>query len=606
MMAEEKDLALEAERHIPEGYDPDLYRIRHSAAHVLAQAVTERFPGARAAIGPPVEDGFYYDFELPRRPTEEDQAWVEERMKEIAKGRHPFTVREVSADEAREIFRDQPFKLELIDGLAQGEGGEGERITLYQQDTFVDLCRGPHVRHTGYIQPNAIKLMSVSGSYWRGDEKRESLYRFYGTAWRNKTELTAYLERLEEAKRRDHRKLGRELELFTTSDLVGAGFPLWLPNGSVIRRELEQFILHEERLGGYQHVYTPVLAKKQLFEISGHWQHYSENIFPPIQLDNEELVLRPMNCPHHILTFASKPRSYRDLPVRLAELGMMHRYERSGVVGGLTRVRAMTLNDAHIFCTPEQVPDEFAKVVRLVQSTYSTLGITEYGFRLSAHDPSSDKYVDNAGMWARAEAQLRTALQEMGTPFTEAAGEAAFYGPKVDIQVRDVLGREETISTIQLDFHLPGQFGITYTGEDNQQHTPVMIHRGVISTLERMTAYLIELYAGAFPAWLAPVQAVVLPIADRHSEYAESVARPLFADDLRVEVDASSKPLNARIRDAQLQKVPYILVAGDREVENGTVAVRLRTGETLPPMPAAEFHELLRRKVRERSLTLVD
>jgi len=606
MMAEEKDLALEAERHIPEGYDPELYRIRHSAAHVLAQAVTERFPGARPAIGPPVEDGFYYDFELPRRPTEEDQVWIEARMKEIAKGRHPFAVREVSAGEAREIFRDQPFKLELIDGLAGSDGGADEPITLYQHDTFVDLCRGPHVRHTGYIQPNAIKLMSVSGSYWRGDEKKASLYRFYGTAWRNKTELTAYLERLEEAKRRDHRRLGRELELFATSDLLGAGFPLWLPNGSVIRRELEQFILHEERLGGYQHVYTPVLAKKEVYEISGHWQHYQENIFPPIQLDNEELVLRPMNCPHHILTFASKPRSYRDLPVRLAELGTMFRYERSGVVGGLTRVRAMTLNDAHIFCTPGQVREEFMKVVKLVQSTYAVLGITEYGFRLSAHDPDSDKYVDNADMWREAEDSLRQALEEMGTPFTRAPGEAAFYGPKVDIQVRDVLGREETISTIQLDFHLPRQFGISYTGEDNQQHTPVMIHRGVISTLERMVAYLIELYAGAFPVWLAPVQAVVLPIADRHAEYCESVARPLFAEDLRVEVDAGNKPLNARIRDAQLQKVPYILVAGDREVENGTVAVRLRTGEQLPPMPAAEFHELLRRKVRERSLTLVD
>ena len=543
---------------------------------MLAQAVTERFPGARAAIGPPVEDGFYYDFELPRRPTEEDQAWVEERMKEIAKGRHPFTVREVSADEAREIFADQPFKLELIDGLAGADGGEGERITLYQQDTFVDLCRGPHVRHTGYIQPNAIKLMSVSGAYWRGDEKRESLFRFYGTAWRNKTELTAYLERLEEAKRRDHRKLGSELELFTTSDLVGAGFPLWLPNGAVIRRELEQFILHEERLDGYQHVYTPVLAKKQLFEISGHWQHYHENIFPPIQLDNEELVLRPMNCPHHILAFGSKPRSYRDLPVKLAELGMMHRYERSGVVGGLTRVRAMTLNDAHIFCTPEQIEDEIFACLDFAAYLYDLFGM-DAKFELSTRP---EKKVGTDEEWDFTEGRAprpRSNGARSSTPSHE--GDGAFYGPKLELHVLDEDSRRSwQLGTIQVDPQHAGAVRASRTWAPARQGADAgtCVHRALLGSLERFSAASSSsTYGGRLPG-LARARAGARDPGRRGSPRGRGGhPKRLLEAGARADVDERDETVSKRIRDAELEKIPRVVVYGDKE-SDAALAVRER------------------------------
>jgi len=594
--------------------DSFLYRLRHSAAHVMAQAVLERFPAGQIAIGPPIADGFYYDFDLPRPLTPDDLVEIEARMREIIAEGQPFEYREVDEAEAREIFAAQVYKQELIDGLvAGGEDEYGEKIegavtlSIYRDGEFVDLCRGPHVENTAQINPDAIKLLNVAGAYWRGDENRSMLQRVYGTAWETAEELEQYLWRLEEAKRRDHRRLGRELELFTSHELVGAGLPLWLPKGATVRRLLEEYILEEERRLGYTHVYSPDLAKKELYKVSGHWGHFKDDMFPAIQLEHEEMVLRPMNCPHHILIFDSKLHSYRELPMRIAELGKMYRYERSGVTTGLSRVRAMTLNDAHIFCRPDQVREEFSSVMRLVERAYATLGITDYRYRLSLRDAADrEKYADNDAMWEMAEQEIREAMDALGLPYTEAPGEAAFYGPKLDIQFRDVLGHEETISTIQIDFHLPNQFDLKYVGEDGLEHRPVIIHRAIISTMERMMAYLIELYVGAFPAWLAPTQAVLIPITDRHVEYARQVAARLFEADFRVEVDDSSKRMNAKIREAQLQKVPYMLVVGDREQQNETVAVRLRSGENLGAMPLAEFEALLHRIVGKKSLELVD
>jgi threonyl-tRNA synthetase len=558
-----------------------LERMRHSAAHIMAEAVTEMFPTAKLGIGPPIDNGFYYDFELPRPLTLEDLPDIEERMRRRVESNVPFEPSLISKDEARKRFHDQPYKLELIDDIEDAEVG------LYKQGEFIDLCQGPHVEKTGEVAP--FKLMSVAGAYWRGSEKRPMLQRIYGALFDTKEELDEYLHRLEEADRRDHRKLGRELHLFMSNELVGAGLPMLLPKGATIRRLLEQYILAEERARGYQHVVSPVLGKVDLYKRSGHWEHYRDVMFPPMQLEHEEMVLRPMNCPHHILVYENTLHSYRDLPVRIAELGTMYRYEKSGVVGGLSRVRAMTLNDAHIFCLPEQIKPEFSKVMQLVEKAYKDLGITDYSYRLSLRDPKdTEKYVQNDEMWELGERVLREAMQELGLPFYEAEGEAAFYGPKVDIQIRDWLGREETLSTIQVDFHLPAQFELKYIGEDSAEHRPVIIHRGVISTAERMLSYLIELYAGAFPLWLAPVQATVIPIADRHNEYARQVATELREHDLRVEVDGRNERMQAKIREAQLQKVPYMLVVGDREAEAHAASVRLRSGEDLKAVAIAD------------------
>ena len=613
-MASEADLRAAGEKYIPKDYDPALYKIRHSLAHVLAQAVVERFPQAKPTIGPPVEFGFYYDFDLDVNPSDSDLNWIGDRMRQIIKGKHAFKVREISADEGKTLFKDQPYKLELIDGLVNGQDeygnsaqpGTDPTLTVYQQDTFTDLCRGPHVESTTQLDPKAFKITQVTGSYWRGDEKNKPLKRFHAVAWANEADLKAHLARVEEAAKRDHRKLGKDLELYMSNPLLGSGFPILLPKGATVRRILEQFITDYERAGGYQHVFTPDLAKKDLYQVSGHWEHYQANMFPPMKLgaeeDAEELVLRPMNCPHHILIYQSKPRSYRELPIRIAELGKMYRYERSGVVGGLSRVRCMTLNDAHLFVRPDQITDEFVGVLNLIKKAYADLGITEYSFRLSKRDPgNNEKYVKNDEMWKTSQAKLREALQLAAVSYREAEDEAAFYGPKVDIQVKDVLGREETLSTIQLDPHLPSQFGLVYKDADDTEKRPVMIHRGVISTMERMLAYLIELYAGAFPVWLAPVQVVIVPIADRHFDYARQVAAQLLAKDFRVETDLSDKRMNNKIREAQLQKVPYILVIGDKERDASAVAVRLRSGEDLGAKPVAEFVDLLDRVARSRS-----
>lgn len=569
-----------------------LYRMRHSAAHIMAEAVLEMFPEAKFAIGPPIENGFYYDFLLPRPLTPDDLPEIERRMRERMRSDVPFVHREMPKDEALKVFADQPFKRELIEGI------EGDTVSLYQQGDFLDLCEGPHVERTGEVP--AFKLVNVAGAYWRGDEKRPMLQRIYGVLFETQEELDEYLRRLEEAARRDHRKLGRELELFTGHELVGQGLPLWLPKGATVRRLLEEYILKQERDAGYQHVYTPVLGKVDLYKTSGHWDHYRDTMFPPMQLDHEEMVLRPMNCPHHILVFKSKLHSYRELPVRIAELGGMFRYELSGVVGGLSRVRAMTLNDAHIFCRHDQVKEEFANVMRLVERAYATLGITDYRYRLSLRDPDDkEKYVDNDDMWTFGERVLREAMDELGLPYYEGIGEAAFYGPKLDIQLRDVLGREETISTIQVDLHFPEKFDLEYIGQDGQRHRPAILHRGVIGTLERMVAYLIELYAGAFPTWLAPVQAVVIPIADRHAGYAYDVLDELKSNGIRAEVDARSERMQAKIRDAQLQKVPYMLVVGDREAADRAVSVRTRAGEDLKSMPLFQFIARITDEVEE-------
>ncbi|MEX0749274.1 MAG: threonine--tRNA ligase [Dehalococcoidia bacterium] len=567
-----------------------LYRMRHSAAHIMAEAVLEMFPDAQFAIGPPIEHGFYYDFLLARPLTPDDLPEIEQRMRARMTSNVPFEHSEMSREDALALFATQPFKVELIQGI------EDANVSLYKQGAFVDLCEGPHVERTGDVPP--FKLTSVAGAYWRGDEKRPMLQRIYGALFETQEELDDYLHRLEEAQRRDHRKLGRELELYTSSELIGSGLPSLLPKGATVRRLLEEYITGQEREAGYQHVYTPVLAKVDLYKRSGHWDHYRDSMYPPMALEHEELVLRPMNCPHHILIYENALHSYRELPIRIAEMGTMYRYEKSGVVGGLSRVRAINLNDAHIFCTREQIGQEFAGVMRLVERAYATLGITDYAYRLSLRDPAdTEKFVQNDEMWDLGEKILRETLQELQLPFYEAPGEAAFYGPKLDIQIRDVLGREESMSTIQLDFHLPNQFDLTYIGEDGAQHQPVILHRGVIGATERMMAYLIELYAGAFPTWLAPVQVALIPIADRHADYAHNVGTRLKRAGFRIDIDDRSERMNAKIRRAQLQKIPYMLVVGDREQEGEAVAVRTRAGEDLGSMPVFQFIDRLRDEV---------
>ena len=567
--------------------DPDALKVlRHSASHVMATAVTELFPETKLGHGPATDAGFFYDFWRPTPFTPEDLKLIEGRMAEVTARDEKF-VRELEPrEEGLEKFKtgNDFMKVHFVEKFTK----PGDEISLYRNGKFVDFCRGPHVPSTGRVK--AFKVMSLSGAYWLGDEKNAQLQRIYGTAFFSKKDLDEYLERIEDAKRRDHRRLGKELELFTVSDEVGAGLPLWLPKGATIRRLLEEYILGLEREMGYEHVYTPSLAKVDLYVRSGHWEHYHEDMFPPMDLKTEQLVLRPMNCPHHILIYESKLRSYRDLPVRLAELGTMYRYERSGVLSGLSRVRCMTLNDAHIFCTPDQIKEEFSSVMKLVERTYRDLGITKYSYRLSLRDPANkEKYVDNDAMWELAERELREALDSLGLQYRESKGDAAFYGPKLDIQLADVMGHEETYSTVQVDFHLPSQFELKYTAADGTLPRPVMIHRAIISTMERMVSYLIELYAGAFPLWLAPVQVGLVPISERHLEYAKKVQQRLQKAGLRVETDARAEKMNAKIREFTLQKIPYVLVMGDKEESSDAVSVRTRGKGDLGSMPLEQF-----------------
>jgi threonyl-tRNA synthetase len=569
---------------------------RHSTAHLLAAAVLELFPETKLGIGPPTDTGFYYDFQRDAKFTPDDLEKIEARMRELQAKNLPFERKLTSKKEGLEKYRDDWMKRELIEERA---GDIFSEYTLGPH--FIDFCRGPHVPSTEKLK--AFKLLSIAGAYWKGDEKNPQLQRIYGTAFFTKRELEEYLNRLEEAKKRDHRRIGKELELFTVSELVGAGLPLWLPKGATVRRILEEYILEKERQTGYQHVYTPDLAKVELYQRSGHWDHYHEDMFPPMDLETERMVLRPMNCPHHILIYESKMHSYRDLPVRIAELGTMYRYERSGVLSGLSRVRCMTLNDAHIFCTPDQIKSEFTKVMQLVEQAYKDLGITQYRYRLSLRDKANtEKYVANDEMWDLAERVLREAMDSLHLPYVEAPGEAAFYGPKLDIQLADVMGHEETYSTIQIDFHLPNQFNLAYVAADGQQHRPVIIHRAIISTMERMVSYLIELYAGAFPVWLAPVQATVLPITDRQNAYAKEVYQKLFDAGFRVELDDRNEKVNFKIREAQLQKIPYMLVVGDREAQAGQVSVRNRKHGDQGAIGVDEFISRLSQLVTTRSL----
>ena len=579
--------------------DPDSLQVfRHSAAHLLAAAVLELYPDVKLGIGPPIDTGFFYEFVRAEPFTQEDLEKIEAKMHELAAKDFPNERKLIAKPEAIELYRksNQEFKCELVE-----EKATEPMVSFYTTGKFIDFCRGPHIPSTGRIK--AFKLMSVAGAYWKGKESNPQMQRIYGACFIDQKELDEYLHKLEEAKRRDHRRVGKELGLFTVSDQVGSGLPLWLPKGATIRRLLEEYILEKERRAGYQHVYTPDLAKVDLYVRSGHWAHYHEDMFPAMDMETEQLVLRPMNCPHHILVYESKKHSYRDLPVRIAELGTMYRYERSGVLSGLSRVRVMTLNDAHIFCTPEQIKEEFAGVMRLVEQAYRDLGITQYTYRLSLRDKlHSEKYVDNDEMWDLAERMLHEAMDSLKLPYTEAPGEAAFYGPKLDIQLADVMGHQETYSTIQIDFHLPNQFQLGYVGADGQAHRPVMIHRGVISTMERMVSYLIELYAGAFPVWLAPVQAVVLPITERQNDYAKQVLEKLLDAGVRAELDDRNEKLQSKIRDAQLQKVPYMLVIGGKEAEAGTVSVRHRAKGDLGPRPLEQFRADLRAEVDSKTI----
>jgi threonyl-tRNA synthetase len=582
--------------------DPDaLPVVRHSAAHVLATAVLELFPETKLGHGPATETGFFYDFYRPTPFTPDDLKAIEAKMAEVVARDEKFVREWEPREQGLAHFRAENdfMKVHFVERFTH----DGEAISLYRNGAFVDFCRGPHVPSTGRVK--AFKVMSLSGAYWLGDEKNPQLQRIYGTAFFSKKDLDDYLERLEEAKRRDHRVLGKQLELFTVSEDVGSGLPLWLPKGATIRRILEEYILERERELGYQHVYTPSLAKVDLYIRSGHWAHYHEDMFPPMDLETEQMVLRPMNCPHHILVYESKPRSYRDLPLKLAELGTMYRYERSGVLSGLSRVRCMTLNDAHIFCTPDQIKEEFSNVMKLVERAYRDLGITKYSYRLSLRDPANkEKYVDNDEMWALGERMLREAMDGLGLPYKEGKGEAAFYGPKLDIQLADVMGHEETYSTIQVDFHLPNQFDLNYTGADGKLHRPVMIHRAIVSTMERMIAYLIEHYGGAFPLWLAPVQMGLVPISERHLEYAQKVQSELQTAGFRVELDSRNEKMNAKIRDFTMQKVPYVLVVGDKEAEASAVSVRTRGKGDQGSTPLKDFLAKASALVAEKSTGL--
>jgi threonyl-tRNA synthetase len=596
-------------QHNNENYaQSELYRLRHSVAHVMAQAVVEMFPGgeAKVAIGPPIEDGFYYDFDLPRPLSPEDLEHIEQRMRQIVAGDHPFVKQVVSAEEAKRIFADQPYKLELIVGLEAGGFDEyGEplaeqpEISFYRHDAFTDLCRGPHIARTSEINPDAFKLLNVAGAYWRGDERHPMLQRIYGTAWRSSEELEDFMWRLEEAQKRDHRRLGKELDLFSVSDEVGSGLILWHPKGGLVRKLVEDYCREEHAKGSYDFVYSPHIGKAHLWQTSGHLDWYAENMYASLDIEGQKYYLKPMNCPFHVQIFKSKLRSYRDLPLRFAEWGTVYRYERSGVLHGLLRVRGFTQDDAHLFCRPDQMPQEIDRVLEFSLNILRAFGFKDFQAYLSTRNPN--KFAGDAKDWEAPTEALRQSLVRSGVPFKVDEGEATFYGPKIDIKVKDAISREWQLSTIQFDFILPERFDMHYIGEDGLEHRPYMIHRALLGSMERFMGVLIEHYGGAFPVWLAPVQAVVIPIADRHVAYAEQAAEQLRHEGLRVEVDDRSDRMNAKIRDAQNQKIPYMLVVGDREAENGQVSLRLRTEENLGAMSLAEFAARAQEDIESRT-----
>ena len=586
-------------QQVQEKYEESqLYKIRHSAAHVMAQAVLEMFPDGKISIGPPIENGFYYDFDLPRNLTPEDLEQIEKRMRQIVQGKHEFKKKVVSAEEAREIFKDQPYKIELIDGLEKGDLDEygnplkeKPEISIYQQDSFVDLCRGPHVQSTKEIKQDAFKLMSIAGAYWRGDENNKMLQRIYGTAWENAQQLKDYLWQLEEAKKRDHRKLGKELEIFIFDDEVGPGLPLWLPNGGIMIEELEKLAKEMEEKAGYLRVRTPNLTKEDLFIRSGHLPYYAESMYPPMELEGVKYYVKPMNCPMHHKIFASKGRSYRDLPIRLAEYGTCYRYEKSGELFGLMRVRSLQMNDAHMYVTEDQFEQEFLGVIDLYLKYFELFGIEKYVMRLSLHSKAGlgKKYVDNERLWIKTEDMVRRAMMNGNVPFVEAEDEAAFYGPKIDVQIWSVIGKEFSLATNQVDFAQPARFDLKFTNKEGNEEVPLCIHRAPLSTHERMVGFLIEHYAGNFPVWLSPEQVRVIPITDGQNEYAHGILSQLRENGIRAHADISAQRMNAKIRQAQLMKVPYMLVVGENEMKAEQVSLRVRDGSQQNNIPLSEF-----------------
>ena len=578
----EQDGAIEI---ITPGSEEALEVLRHSTAHLMAQALKRLYGDVKFGVGPVIEGGFYYDFDMDDKVSSDDFDKIEKTMKQIVNENHKIVREVVSKEKAKDFFKDDPYKLELIDAIP-----EDESVTLYTQGEFTDLCRGVHVPSTSKIKE--FKLLSTAGAYWRGNSDNKMLQRIYGTAFFDKKDLKAHLKMLEERRERDHRKIGKDLELFTNNQLVGAGLPLWLPNGATIRREIERYIVDKEVSMGYDHVYTPVLANVDLYKTSGHWDHYQEDMFPAMKLDEDEaMVLRPMNCPHHMMIYKNKPHSYRELPIRIAELGTMHRYEASGAVSGLQRVRGMTLNDSHIFVRPDQIKEEFKRVVNMIQDVYKDFCFEDYRFRLSYRDPEDKhKYFDDDEMWEKAESMLKEASDELGLTYEEAIGEAAFYGPKLDVQVKTAMGKEETLSTAQLDFLLPERFDLTYIGQDGEQHRPVVIHRGVVSTMERFVAFLTEETKGAFPTWLAPMQVEIIPVnIDLHYDYARLLQDELKSQGVRVEIDDRNEKMGYKIREAQMKKIPYQIVVGDQEVENQEVNVRKYGSEKQESVEKDEF-----------------
>ena len=595
----------------------NLYKLRHSAAHVMAQAVLELYPEAKLGIGPPIDTGFYYDFDLgvdddgkPHSFTPDDLAAIEKRMRQIIGGKHEFEYREVSADEARQLFAGQPYKIELIDGLAQGgideygnETDEQPVISTYKHDTFEDLCRGPHVEHTGKIPSDGFKLMTVAGAYWRGDENNAMLQRIYGTAWPNKKKLKKHLDMLEEAKKRDHRKLGKELEIFAFDEEVGPGLPLWLPHGGILIEELEKLAKEMEDEHGYDRVRTPHLTKEDLFHRSGHLPYYEASMYPPMEMEGVRYFIKPMNCPMHHKVFGAVPHSYRDLPVKLAEYGTCYRYEKSGELFGLMRVRSMQMNDAHIYCSEDQFEAEFIDVIDMYLKYFKIFDIEQYVMRFSTHHKKGlgKKYVDNESLWLKTEAMVRNVMDKNNIPYVEVPDEAAFYGPKIDVQIWSAIGREFTLATNQVDFSQPERFDLSFVNSSGERETPLCIHRAPLSTHERMIGFLIEHYAGKFPVWLAPKQARIIPITETHNEYAVQLKQRLKAAGIRADADLGNDRMNAKIRQAQLMQVPYQLVVGDREVKNETVALRRRDNTRQNGLPVAEFITGVQEKIASRS-----
>jgi len=566
--------------------------MRHSASHIMAEAVKSLFPDAKFGIGPAIEDGFYYDFELPRPLTQDDLPVIEAKMQELIDADEPFIRKEISVKEALKLFADQPYKIELINDLG------AEKVYIYTQGGFTDLCRGPHVKSSGEIK--AFKLTGVAGAYWRGDEKRPMLQRIYGVAFESKIELDEHLKKLAEAAKRDHRRLGKELDLFSLHEEAGPGLVYWHPKGGTVRQIIEDFWKLEHRRRGYDIVYSPHIAKVQLWQISGHWDFYRENMYSPMEIDDVEYVIKPMNCPFHILMYKTQIRSYRNLPIRYAELGTVYRYERSGVLHGLARVRGFTQDDAHIFCRPDQIVSEVTQAVELARFMMKTFGFNEYEMMLSTRP---EKAVGSEESWQQATQALKTVLENLNMAYKIDPGEGVFYGPKIDVKLRDALGRMWQGPTFQVDFQMPEKFDVNYIGEDGQEHRTVMIHRTVLGSMERFFACLIEHYAGAFPLWLAPIQVVIIPIADRHIEYASKLLGQLKSRDVRVLLDDRSERMNLKIREAQLNKIPYMLIVGDKEVEKGTVSVRLRTGEDRGSQGFSEFMDSLDNLIQSRELT---